>query len=117
MQCILERLVPNFGSREGNGIHPKLHVRNGRKCVVKIVKRGPYECIINASLAVRGLKLFNAVPRSLRNLIGCSKEFFKKLDIILAKKPDEPQICIYTAQRMVDSNSILDMIKLTSIGL
>ena len=41
--CILEHLVPKFGSREGCGIQPQVHVRHGRKCVVMIVKRDPYE--------------------------------------------------------------------------
>ena len=97
--CSLERLIPNFGSHEDNGIQPKVYFRHGRKCVVKLVKRGPYASLINASLTVRGSKLFNAMPRSLRNLTGCCKDHFKKKhDIILAEIPDEPQIRTYTAQ-------------------
>ena len=116
--CMLEKLVPNFGEHNTGGIQAKEHVRHGRRCVVKIVRRGPYESIISGSLPVNGAKLFNAMPRSLRNLSGCTKEIFKtKLDKILKEIPDEPQIRTYTSRRRADSNSILDMIKLSSIGL
>ena len=114
---ILEGIVPNI-SNANEGIETKNHVRHGRKCVIPIVKRSPYAAVIEASLRVHGAKLFNAMPSSIRNLTNCTKEHFKvKLDEVLLKIPDEPQLRRYTSYRRTDSNSILDMIRLSSVGL
>ena len=113
---IIEGIVPNISDTDG--IETKSHVRHGRKCIVPIVKRSLYAGAIEASLRVHGTKLFNAMPRSIRNLTGCTKEEFKsKLDEVLWKVPDEPQLRRYTSYRRADSNSIIDMIRLSSVGL
>jgi len=113
---ILEGIVPNL--REENGIKSKDHVRLGRKCVVPMVKRSPFAGAIEASLRVHGTKLFNAMPKSIRNMTNCTKEDFKrKLDDVLWKVPDEPQMRRYTSYRRADTNSLLDMISLSSVGL
>ena len=113
---IIEGLVPNIS--DVNGIKVKTHVRHGRKCVVPMVRRSPYVTAIEASLRVHGTKLFNVMPRSIRNLTNCSKEEFKrKLDEVLWKVPDEPLLRRYTSYRRADSNSLLDMICLSSVGL
>ena len=113
---ILEGIVLNF-DESTRIIVPKVHPRHGRKCIVPIVKRSAYTDIIASSLPVHGTKLFNAMPRELRDLTGCSKEKFKnELDKILLRIPDEPQIRRYTAYRRADSNSVLDMI-VHSVGL
>ena len=109
---ILENLIPNFGAHNNGGIIGKIHVRHGRKCVVKIVRRGPFQKIISGSLSVYGAKLFNALPKDIRNLSNCTKDIFKNnLDKFLKMVPDEPQIRSYTARRRTDSNSIIDMIR------
>lgn len=113
---ILEGIVPNLS--EEDGITTKDHIRLGRKCVVPTVKRSPFAGAIKASLRVHGTKLFNAMPRSIRNMKNCSKEDFKrKLDEVLWKVPDEPQMRRYTSYRRADTNSLLDMISLSSVGL
>ena len=114
---ILEGIVPNFNENQKGSIQRKEHVRHGRKCVVPIIKRSAYTSIINASFRVHGAKLFNAMPRCIRNLTGCTKDVLKtELDKVLLRIPDEPQIRRYTAYRRADSNSILDMIN-HSVGL
>jgi hypothetical protein len=72
----------------------------------------------NASLTVQGVKLFNIVPKNIRNLTGCSKERFKRqLDIFLRHIPDEPQVPGYTICRRAETNSLLDMTKLVEMEL
>ena len=113
---ILEGLVPNLDDSIRK-IIPKETTRHGRKCTVPIVKKSSYTSIIASTLPVYGARLFNAMPKELRNLTGCSKEKFKsELDKILLTIPDEPQIRGYTAYRRADSNSVLDMI-VHSVGL
>ena len=105
---IIEGLVPNIDSKRK--VRSKTHVRHGRSCIVPLVKESRYKEIVNGSFLVHGVKLFNAMPKSVRNATNCSKEKFKALlDEELAKIPDEPQIPGYTAQRRADSNSIIDM--------
>ena len=61
-------------------------------------------------MPVRGQKLFNSLPKHLREMTGCSKDAFKAaLDLYLSTKPDEPQIQGYTSMRRAGSNSLLDM--------
>ena len=63
-------------------------------------------------MGVDGLKLFNVMPKSIRNLTGCSKASFKaQLDNFLKSVPDEPQITVYVIARRADSNSLLDMVR------
>ena len=107
---ILEKLVPNLDSNEVNrrGIYSCQHIRHGRKFAV----RGTYQKLISSSFYFRGPKLFNCLPKHLRNLSGCSKDFFKNnLDKFLSTLPDEPQLANYTICRRADSNSIPDMME------
>ena len=61
-------------------------------------------------LAVRGQRLFNALPAEVRNTTGCSVDQFKQtLERFLCTVPDEPQIPGYTSQRRADTNNLLDM--------
>ena len=55
-------------------------------------------------------RLFNALPRSLRDVTNCSVEMFKtQLDKYLQTVPDEPHITGMTMYRRAESNSIIDM--------
>ena len=108
---ILERIVPNF-TEQNDGIEVLHSDRRGRTCFQPAVQRSPYQELRNASLAVQGVKLFNSIPKYLRNLTGCSKEKFKySLNKFLCQVPDEPQIPGYTACRRTESNSLLKMVK------
>ena len=107
---VLEGLVPNVN----NKITSTLHARLGRKCVVPRVPNGKLGKIREASLAVHGAKLFNVLPKPLRNMSGVKLDTFKSaLDRYLKAIPDEPTLVGYTACRRADTNSIFHMFKLS----
>ena len=106
---IVEGQVPNF---DGTPIVTYNHKHLGRRC--KVPKpRTPAPCKIktirDASLPFMGPRLFNSLPKYLRDLKNCDVTKFKKmLDRFLASVPDEPLIPRYTHMRRIDSNSIID---------
>ena len=112
---ILEDQVPNIC----NKVKLKSHrngaeeTRIGRLCEIPSLNRSCHKHVQNlreASMPVRGQKLFNSLPKHLREMTGCSKDTFKAaLDQYLTTIPDEPQIQGYTSMRRADSNSLLDM--------
>ena len=110
---ILEGQVPNTSSLDNGGIEATYHLRRGRMCQVpKPRKNAPTQVQKqrNASLSVRGPRLFNSMPAIIRNIINCSTDTYKRsLDKYLATVPDEPQIPRYTAYRRAETNSLLDM--------
>lgn len=110
--CILEGLVPNFNYDEGKGgIYSYINQRLGRLCSLKPVKLG-HKNIWKGSLSEEGPKLFNILPKSLRNTSKCAKDIFKrKLDNFLQTVPDEPLLPNYFPFRRADSNSIIEMVK------
>ena len=115
---ILEEQVPNiFSNSTANGlIKAKYHCRRGRLCSIPPINTHSPRAVQRlreASLPVRGQRLFNTLPQELRNLTGCKVDSFKRsLDKFLRGVPDEPQIPGYTAQRRAESNSLLDMARL-----
>ena len=106
---ILEGLVPNVNE----SIRPNTHIRHGRKCsVIRIYNNSKIQSIVENSFCVNGPRLFNILPRQVRDLTGIPLNTFKKaLDDYLKLIPDEPQLVGYTAMRRADSNSLVDMIK------
>ena len=120
---ILEGQVPNISDSERGAIRTKLSQRFdenagdrlGRKCEIPCIKTNSTKQTQNlreASLCVRGQKLFNILPKQLRDIKGCTKEVFKNaLDKHLSTVPDEPHIQGYAHLRRADSNSLLDMSK------
>ena len=112
---ILEGLVPNLSeSTSSISISSKWHERRGRECIVPPVRASApqrVQSIRRASFGIRGPRLFNSLPKHLRNLRGISVYQFKAhLDRYLATIPDEPLIPGYTQFRKVASNSLLDWI-------
>ena len=70
------------------------------KCKNPSVPQGRLCKIRNASLSVHGAKLFNALPKHVRNVSGVPINTFKSvLDNFLRGVQDEPQLVGYTAQR------------------
>ena len=62
-----------------------------------------------SSLPVKGPRLFNVLPKHLRDMSKCSTERFKgELDCYLETIPDEPLIPGLTQYRRCDSNSVID---------
>ena len=77
-------------------------LRNGAPAAVRKAR----EC----SLQVRGAKLFNTIPRELRDLFTGTTETFKaRLDEWLSTIPDQPTIP--GRQRAAASNSLLDQVQ------
>ena len=104
---MLENLVPKVGVVAGSSL------RNGRTCTIPTIKRDATQRIQSlreSSLSVHGARLFNCLPRSLRDMSGQSIDVFKRnLDNFLRLVPDEPLVPGYTAMRKTDSNSLLDL--------
>ena len=106
---ILKKLVPNIE----NQIIEQNSSRRGRHCFQNTIKRSPYQNLRCLSLTKNGMKLFNCIPKKIKNMKDCSKEKFKNaLDKYLKLISDELQIPGYTAERRTNSNSILDYDKM-----
>ena len=83
---ILEKLVPNPGIQETKSEN------RGRKILIPKL-RPLMRTQREASFQIAGPKLFNKMPRHIRELTKCSQEDFKKtLDTFLSKIPDNPKI-------------------------
>ena len=111
MWKILEGLVPNVGA---NKIVSRTSIRHGRVCEIpRISSNSPtkVQTLLEGSFCINGGKLFNAIPKSMRNLTDVDVTTFKKkLDEFLSSIADEPQSPGYTARRRADSNSLIHMI-------
>ena len=86
--------------------------RNGRSIKLPLLNRNAtarVNTLREGSFFIRSVKLFNALPRSIRDLSGCSIEKFKgQLDRFLLELPDATLIPGYTASSLAGRNSIVD---------
>ena len=84
----MEGLTPNCGVNWSSTTE-----RNGRTCKIPPVKgRNSVQTLRNQSFQVSGPRLFNSMPKNIRNINNCSLEDFKcQLDAFLNKVPDEPK--------------------------
>ena len=118
---ILEGKSPNCGISPADSSE-----RIGRMCSIPAVsKKAParIQTLRENSFQVHAPKLFNSLPKSLRNKTKCSIDEFKAdLDNILEAVPDEPKVSgnytpgacdVFSAQA---SNSIIDQIRRTKFG-
>ena len=84
----------------------------GRECHIPgITTTAPsaIQTLREASLPIKGPRLFNCLPQHIRNASGCTTEAFKcMLDKYLKTVPDEPHIPGLTQYRRCESNSITD---------
>ena len=105
---IIEGLSPNL---ENTPINAKWHPRRGRACVVPPLATTAPKYIQStrfSSFAYRGPRLFNTMPREVKDMTGCTVEMFKTaVDRALAQVPDEPLAPGLTQQRRAESNSLL----------
>ena len=108
---ILEGKSPNCG------ITSKNNERLGRICEVPPVKtnsRRTIQTLRENSFQISGPKLFNCLPKKLRNKKGCSIDDFKtELHLFLEGIPDEPKTNGFTPNTCNQitarpSNSLLD---------
>ena len=86
---ILEGKSPNCG------ITSKNNERLGRMCdipQIKVNSRKAIQSLRENSFQVNGRRLFNCLPKKIRNKKGCSIDKFKStLDLFLERIPDEPK--------------------------
>ena len=91
--------------------------RRGRLAEVKNINSKSNSTVRNAvesSLAVKGSRIFNLLPQSLRDINSITADRFKaSLDFFLEGIPDQPTIpgCVRAAQ----TNSLLDQIPMESV--
>ena len=85
---ILEGISPNCGIQVINSD------RRGREIQIPQIKgNGKYQTLRAGSFQVHGAKIFNSLPKSIRNLTKISVEEFKlSLDKFLQTLPDEPKL-------------------------
>ena len=107
---ILERHVPNIKSEGVNLIKEQssLNSRLGRTIQTRPLKNSRFSNLRFYSLPFHGARLFNRLPKSVRNITGSPKATFKKaMDTLLLGIKDEPQILPVSTNSQVYSNSLL----------
>ena len=94
------------------------NARRGRLCEVRPVNRNaPTQVrrVAESSLAVKGARCFNLLPRAVRDVpLPLSRSvvpFKTKLDTFLSTVPDQPTV--QCRRRPASSNSLLDQIPMT----
>ena len=113
---ILAGVVPNCGVELAQP-----NERLGRKCKVpKLVQKGRQviQTLREQGFQVNGVRLFNSLPKTLRNMNTNQDDFKSELDKFLSKIPDQPRLgglvpeatCRLTARQ---SNSLLAWIQET----
>ena len=107
MWKIIEGLVPDFGVTITHS------TRHGRYCVVPHVKSSAPVRVQNirfCSLSVRGPRIFNALPKHVRDVTQCSVDTFKRaVDNHLQQIIDQPRVKNLIPYCSQYSNSIIDM--------
>ena len=104
---IMEGLVPNFTL---NPINYFINDRKGIRCAIPHIKgQGRIKRLRETSLALRGPRLFNELPKEVNMLRGVSTETFKAaLDKHLSKVADRPVLLGYFEEEGGTSNSLLE---------
>ena len=102
---ILENLVPNVNGK----VQSKNHIRLGRVCINNF-SNSMTQKLRDGSITIDGPRLFNTLPKHIRDLTDISVAKFKRaIDKHLASIPDEPGLPGYTACRRTNSNSLTEM--------
>ena len=121
---IIEGKVPNIPSTCHNStsteelikMHSPSTSRKGRTIYIRPLKSGRYANLRFNSLPFSGARLFNCLPKYLRNQMECSKDCFKSMvDRFLKIIPDHPLLRSNYYSRQAPSNSLTDMIKLAHL--
>ena len=108
---IISGLVPNFQD-ERFKIEIRENERLGRYCRIPSIQTRStcrVKNLVDSSFAVRGARLFNALPKDMRNFTGSYESFKSKLDKLLEIVPDKPLIPGYQSQN-VQSNCLAHQI-------
>ena len=97
-------MVPNTDGTMGLKIKTRKHPRHGTQCVIQYpTNRNPAQSLQENAITVFGPRLYNSLPKYLRDIVSVKTEKFKfeldkflesaELDKFLA--PDEPKIPNY----------------------
>ena len=105
---VLEHYVPNPGLVETHTQETRL----GRRCAAAEGRGREARAAFDQTFQFHGPRLYNALPRDLRNLTGCGAEIFKEeLDQYLAGIADEPAFPGFTptgiSETGAPSNSLI----------
>ena len=102
---VAEKIVPPISS---DSHIVKEHPRNGRTFNVPLTNNSlpaHTKRARDSSLVVHGSKLFNVLPKCVRNITNCSVlEFKRKLDEYISRIPDHPSV---SGSTNVTSNSLV----------
>ena len=107
---VITSIVPNFSNQKFR-IETVLSGRRGRSCVLPPLNTGTsarMQTIVDGSFSVRGAKLFNSLPKKLRNFEGSVDSFKNALDSFLSKVRDQPYTPGY--HQSAPSNSLIDQV-------
>ena len=105
---IVMKLVPNFAADRFK-ISTYVSDRRGTYCRIPSINtkaKAGMKTMIDISFAVRGPRLFNMMPRRLRNFQGSLEILKAKSDNYLNTVPDKPYLANYPGQSS-ESNSLL----------
>ena len=107
-----------MGLVDGYTIEFTNNPRRGRLCVIRNVNKNAHIQVkraSEASLAVRGARIFNLLPRSVRDTTLTTTKsvipFKSKLDQFLSTIPDQPTI--QCRKRPASTNSLIEQIPMT----
>ena len=104
---IVNKLVPNIED-SNEGITVFNNVRRGKLCAIPPVNYNApmyIQTIKENSFMIHGPRLFNAIPKDLREYTGEPEGFKSKLDTFLATVPDKPALPHYA--QSATGNSLL----------
>ena len=107
---IISGVVPNF-TNERFKLRPTLSARRGCECLVPPINTGStarFKTLTDNSFAIRGPRLFNILPRKLRDCGGSVDQFKAWLDCFLPKVRDQPRMPGYFQSST--SNSLIDQV-------
>ena len=103
-------MVPNIDGTMGYKIKTRKHTRHGTQRVIQYpTNRNPAQSLQENALTVLGPRLYNSLPKYLRDIESVKTEKFKfELDKFLLLILDEPKLPNYVTAS--GSNSILDQL-------
>ena len=103
-------MVLNIDGTMGNTIRNRKHPRHGTQCVIQYPTiRNPAQSLQENVITVFGPRLYNSLPKYLRDIESVKTEKFKfQLDRFLELIPDQPKMSNYVTAS--GRNSILDQL-------
>ena len=87
-------MVPNIDGTIGHTIKTRKHPRHGTQCVIQNpTNRNPAQSLQENVITVFGPRLYNSLPKYLRDIESVKTEKFKfELDKFLNTIPDQPKM-------------------------